>query len=47
MADFFTELFQKPDHIRTNFGASLTPDDKDRLELAESAQDKSSSTENE
>jgi len=28
MTDFLTELFQKPDHIRTNFGAGLEKQNK-------------------
>jgi hypothetical protein len=47
MTDFFSELFQKPTNVRTNFGEGLTPEEKDRLELDESAQDENSSSENE
>jgi hypothetical protein len=47
MTDFFSELFQKPANVRTNFGAGLTPEEKECLELDESAQDKNSSSENE
>ena len=47
MADFFTELFQKPANVQTHFGTGLTPEEKERLESNESAQDKNSSTENE